>query len=110
MNSSAEPRDSAVRPDSPAVASRGECDTVVVLVVKRFPGRTVVLGKVGTRRPYRDPVIFRPRDAGAKGKRSVEESPGFAAVGGDSRGRTGIVGFAIVAADDHAMIRIAKGD
>src|SRR5262249_5312222 len=41
---------------------------------------------------------------------SVEESPGFAAVGGDSRGRIGVIGFAIVAADDHALIPIAKGD
>src|SRR5205823_6615588 len=57
-----------------------------------------------------DPPIFRPRNARTKWKRSVDESPCLAAVAGDGRGRAGVVGFAIVAADDYAMIPIAKSD
>src|SRR5947209_6709686 len=88
-------RNSAARSHCPTFTRRGESDTVVVVVVKRFPGRTVVLGKIGTGRPYRDPPIFRPRDARAKGKLSVDESPCFAAVGGDRCGRARVVGFTI---------------
>jgi len=41
-----EVRDSAAGSDCPAFTIRGESDTFVVLVVKRFPARTVVLGKL----------------------------------------------------------------
>ena len=103
-------RNSALRSSSPAFTARSECDAVVVLRIKRFPGHAGSVRNVGTRGPYRYPPIFRPCDARAIGKRAVDESPRLAAVSGDRRGRAGLVGFAIIAADDHAMIPIAKCD
>src|SRR5258708_7874729 len=65
---------------------------------------------MGTGSPDSDPTIFRPGDARAIGKRPVEEGPVFAAVGGYRRGCAGVIGLAIVAADDHASVPIAEGD
>jgi hypothetical protein len=103
-------RDSTFRANSPAFTGGGESDAVVILSVKQLPSGAVVLGNMGARRAHRDPTIFCPGHGRAKGKPFVEGSPCLAAVGGDRRGGADVVGFAIVAADDHAMIPISECD
>src|SRR5260370_11244555 len=63
---------------------------------------------MGATRTYRDPTIFRPGHGRAKGKLLVEGIPSFAAVGRDRRGCADLIGFAIVATDDHAVMLIAE--
>src|SRR4051812_34635453 len=65
---------------------------------------------MGARRAYRDPTIFHPGHGGAKGKPLVKERPGLAAVGGSSHGGTAVIGFAIIATDNHAEILIVEGN
>src|SRR5258707_12615296 len=63
---------------------------------------------MGARHAHRDPAIFRPGHGGAKGKLLVDGSPRFAAVGGDRRSDAEVVGFAIVAANDHTVKLVAE--
>src|SRR5262245_45547757 len=65
---------------------------------------------MGSGRAHRDPTVFGPCHGGAIGKLVVDELQRLAAVGGARRGGTGVGRLAIVAADDHAMTAIAKGD
>src|SRR6202035_1878729 len=78
--------------------------------VKQLPSGAVVPGNMGAGRAYHDPTISRPGHGGAKGKALVETRPRFAAVGSGRRGSTDVVGFAIVAADDHAVTLVAEGN
>src|SRR5437764_171291 len=103
-------RDSTLRANRPAFPGCGESDAVVVFSVQQVPCAAVVPRNMGARRANRDPTIVRPGHGGAKGKSLVEWMPRFAAVGRDRRGGTGLLGLAIVAPDDHAVLRIAEGD
>jgi hypothetical protein len=103
-------RDSTFRSNSPAFTGWSEADAVVILSVKEVPSGAVVERNIGARRPHRNPTIFRPADSRAKGKPLVEQIPSLAAVGRDGRGCTAVMGFAIIAADDDAVMRIAEGN
>src|SRR3954468_23939656 len=103
-------RDPAFRPDGPALSCRSKTHRVVLLAVERFPRRPIVRGKVGTRRAYRDPAIFRAGHGRAEREWLLDEFPGLTAVARGGPGGRCVVGLAIIAADNHPMIPVAEGD
>src|SRR5438552_4182459 len=101
-------RDSTLRAHGPALAGFRESNAVVILSVKQLPSGAVVFRDMGARRTNRDPTIFRPGHGRTKGKPVVDGGPRLAAVGGGRRGCAAVVGFTIVATDNHAVVLIAE--
>src|SRR5262249_20710819 len=87
-----------------------EADAVVILPVEQLPAGAVVEGSVGAGGADRDPAVFRPGHGGAVGEPLLQRCPGLAAVGGDRRVYTKVLGLAVVPAHDHAVPLVGECD
>src|SRR5262249_46167821 len=103
-------RDSAFRANGPTFAGRCESDAVVILSVKQTTSGAVVERNMRAGCAHGNPTIFRPGDRGTKGKSLVEENPSLAAIGRERRRGADLIGFAIIAADDHAVPLFTEGN